>query len=236
LTRDGRIVPPVFGLPDAFSGATPRTLRQAQGRPLAVRRLSAGALPARQPAGYVAAVCLVRRAEGFAQVRLLVEHNEQVSGRKKYQRADDERKAREPEHVPEQDKQRADIHRVADEAIEAADDQFPGRVGGRGSAASAHGEIPGAPKHDRRARQPKRDRQPAEHAEREQRRVGHHQPGGQSHQQQAGDEQEEDDGFEGDHFLLSCKKPTAWQSAIISARSLPCSSRSVYPLKNSAND
>ena len=125
-----------------------------------------------KPSRHGAAVSLVFCPKGLPQVRLFVKGDEKVGTHRHDDRHPQDGARGVPEHMPDQENDHAHVDGVADDAIQPTDHQFLRRVGGGGGAPAADGECPGAPEHPCRADGPERDRQPAEDAKGEERRVG----------------------------------------------------------------
>ena len=86
-------------------------------------------------AGTRATVVVVRRAVLLAQRRLLVADDEGGHGGGEERQPDDERQAAEGHALAGDDEPDADVHRVAQVAVEPADDELLGGRGRRGRAA-----------------------------------------------------------------------------------------------------
>ncbi len=150
---------------------------------------SSDALPARDPPRHGLTIRLISGAEGLAQIRLLVGPDEQVEADQQEDPVDCLRQCSKPGDVPGLDQQRADVHRVADEVVQPADDQFLGWVERDRGAASLADEVRRAPDDDCNSNDPKRDGGPVPGSRREGETgdVGDVEDGDDA-QQEAGDE------------------------------------------------
>ena len=109
------------------------------GRPGAVHR--SAVRPARQPPADPRRILRVRVAELTTQPGLFVGDDEQVHDRKPDRPVDRQRSRAGQQHLAEEDRRHAQVHRVAHVAIEPANDEVARRIDGRKRAPPAAREL-----------------------------------------------------------------------------------------------
>src|SRR5437867_1357847 len=107
------------------------------------RLVAAGVKPGK-PAPDLLGVPLVRGAEAAPQVGLLVADDEEIDDDEPDRPIHEERPRPGQQQLPNQDRCDAEIHRIPDVAVEAADDELARRVYGGQRAAPAPRELPDA--------------------------------------------------------------------------------------------